>query len=243
MSLTTYEPTSGGTIDVITSGHGSDFYKFADVIAKAAFLPEGLRGNAGNVFMAIMEGLDLGLRPMQALRMIDVIKGKPGLKPEAMRALILAAGHELEIVKSTDDECVIKGKRRGSDIWHEAGFTIAQARQAKLAGENWQKYPADMLVARATGRLARRFFADVIGGLPSIDDLKDLEPEPARPTLAQAVADREKPAAIAPADPAKTRADVLAAAAEFDGADPDRDSDVADAEPVDDMFAGSEGQR
>lgn len=244
MSLATYEPTLAGSVDVISAGHVQKFTEFAKTLAVSGMLPDGLRGNPANVFMAIMQGLDLGLRPMQALNLIDVIKGKPGLKPEGMRALIQSAGHEWRDVEVTAEKCVIRARRKGTEYWNEVTYTIEQAKTAGDYAKNaiYKARPEDMLYARCSVRMAKRHFSDVINGLPSVDDLQELAPEPERPTLAQAAAEREKPAEAPAASPERTRADVLAAAAEFEGVDVRSDSDVADAEVIDDMFAGSDGQ-
>ena len=53
------------------------------------------------VLAALMSGAERGLGPMESLRSIHVIEGKPTLSAEAMRALVLAAGHDIEIVEST----------------------------------------------------------------------------------------------------------------------------------------------
>lgn len=243
MSLATYEPTLAGSVDVISAGHVEKFTAFAKTLAVSEFLPEGLRGKPGNVFMAMMQGLDLGLRPMQALNLIDVIKGKPGLKPEGMRALIHSAGHDWIDVEASELRCIIRARRKGSDVWHEVTYTIEQAKNSGdfAKNANYKSRPDDMLYARCTTRMAKRHFADVINGLPSVDDLLDAEPEPVRPTLAQAVAVREAPIEAPVPNPVQTRADVLAAAAEYGGADPATDDDVADAEPIDDPYA--EAQR
>lgn len=220
--VATYDP-SGGTQAVVIGQHVQQFVDFAKTLAVSDLLPDGLRGKPGNVFMALMQGLDLGLRPMQALQLIDVIKGKPCIKAEGMRALIVSAGHEIRVVEMTDEKCVIEGRRKGTDEWVQASFTAAQAQTAGLSGDNWKKYRPDMLLARASTRLAKAYFADVINGLSSSEELLDVAPAVDRPTLAQIAANRDAPAADAEivdavideeAEDEKTRQAVLAAAGE-----------------------------
>ena len=168
----------------------SDVIKVANVINDTPFVPDGLRGSAPAVAAAILAGRELGIGPMTALQHIHVIKGKPAQSAALMRALIQAAGHHFETVEITDTRAVVRGKRRGEAAWEEASFTADQARKAniQLGG-----YPQDKLYARATSRLARRKFADVIAGMPySAEELED-GAEGDAPPPAPAAAPTEKP--------------------------------------------------
>jgi hypothetical protein len=148
----------------------SEVVKLANVIYDTPFVPDGLRSGPA-VAAAILAGRELGLGPMTALANVHVIKGKPGLSALLMRALILAQGHQWRDVEVTDTRAVIEGKRKGESEWTRVAFTADQAKQAKI---DLTGYPQDKLYARATTRLARRKFADVIAGMPySAEDLAD----------------------------------------------------------------------
>jgi hypothetical protein len=149
----------------------SDVIKIANVICDTPFVPDGLRGSAPAVAAAILSGREMGLGMMTSLANIDVIKGKPTQKALLMRAMILSQGHKWTDVDVTDTRVVVKGCRKGESEWTEVAFT---ADQAKRAGIDLGKYPADKLYARASSRLARRKFADVIMGMPyTPEDLED----------------------------------------------------------------------
>jgi hypothetical protein len=109
---------------------------------------------------------------MQALSSLHSIKGRVAMSAEAMRAQALAAGHDLIITESTSAKCTVKGRRRNSEEWTSVTWTIDNARQAKLGGDNWTKYPRQMLQARATAELCRLVFADVIHGLAAVEELE-----------------------------------------------------------------------
>jgi len=143
----------------------------ATQIANTPFVPDGLRGSAPAVAAAILSGRELGLGPMTSLANIHVIKGKPALSAALMRALILAQGHQIETVDISNTRAVVRGRRRGEAEWETATFTADQARTARI---DLGGYPEDKLYARATSRLARRKFADVIAGMPySAEELED----------------------------------------------------------------------
>ncbi len=172
----------------------SDVIKIAKVINDTPFVPDGLRGSEPAVAAAILAGRELGIGPMTALQHIHVIKGKPAQSAALMRALIQSAGHQIETVDISDTRAVVKGRRKGESVWEEAAFT---ADQAKRAGIDLGKYPQDKLYARATSRLARRKFADVIAGMPySAEELEDGDPEqPTIPANSNGQPEPAKPAA------------------------------------------------
>jgi hypothetical protein len=145
--------------------------KLANEIYDTPFVPDGLRGSVPATAAAILAGRELGLGPMTSLANVHVIKGKPALSAALMRALILAQGHQIETVDISDTRAVVRGRRKGESVWEEASFTADQAKRAQI---QLGGYPQDKLYARATSRLARRKFADVIAGMPySAEDLED----------------------------------------------------------------------
>jgi len=123
------------------------------------------------VTAAILYGRELGLGPMTALQSVHVIKGTPSITAQMMRGLILAAGHDLEVTDATNTRAVVRGRRAGGTDWQEASYSMDDAKAANLAGQpQYRARPQEMLVARATTRLARRMFADVIGGLSGVEE-------------------------------------------------------------------------
>lgn len=148
-----------------------DVSTLATQIADTHFVPESMRGNPAAVTAAILAGREAGVGPMTALQHIHLVKGKPGQSAQLMRQLVLAAGHSIRFVESTDTRCIIEGKRRGEEQWERVTFTADQARKAKI---DLGGYPEDKLVARASVRLCRRKFADCIGGMPyTLEEIED----------------------------------------------------------------------
>lgn len=212
MTVTPYEPQPG--INPSTDSWTAvlaDVGKLANIISATEFVPNGLRGSAPKVAAAMLYGRELGLPPMTSLAGIQVIQGKPGLSAEMMRALILAAGHQLRI-KQAEGTCTIRARRRediGDDeAWQEFTFTRAQAQKAGLKSEGWIKYEADMLLARATSRAARAMFADVTHGLHAVEELTDEPTQTVSVTVAapahlKQIDPEEKPLQLDPPPPIK----------------------------------------
>lgn len=146
--------------------------KAAGHLAATDFVPDGLRGKPEAVAAAMMKGCELGIDPLDALQNIHVVKGKVGFSAEFMRRRIIEAGHEIRIKEATDTRAVILGRRAEQEEWQQVTFT---AENAKTAGIDIRSYPADKLVARASSRLCRRVFPDVLGGSLIIEDVLDGE--------------------------------------------------------------------
>lgn len=161
----------------------------AENVAGTEFVPDPFRGKVAHVAAAMMTGDALGIHPMTAIAHLHVIKGKVGMSAQLMRQLILQAGHELHYEKTTDTICIVRGRRKGQDTWTEASFS---AEQAKLAQINLGQYPEDKLVARATSRLARRAFADCLGGVPYLAEELEEPAESAPVTVSRGKATKRQ---------------------------------------------------
>ncbi|GAM51610.1 hypothetical protein [Mycoavidus cysteinexigens] len=53
--------------------------KFAELMASSSIVPKEFIGKPGNILVAIQWGMELGLKPMQAMQNIAVINGRPSL--------------------------------------------------------------------------------------------------------------------------------------------------------------------
>jgi hypothetical protein len=143
--------------------------KLSGTLAKSALLPDALRGKPGDVLVVLLTGRELGLGPMQSLRGISVIKGKPVMNADLIVGMVLRHPEICEyfrLVESSDKAAVYETKRKGSPAPTKLPFTIEQARQAGLTGkDNWKNYPAAMLRARCSAALARAVYPDLCAGV------------------------------------------------------------------------------
>ena len=141
-------------------------WNLAHRIANTEFVPRDLRGKPEAILAAMLTGREIGIGPMHSLRGIDVIDGRPSLSAELMASLVFRAGHTMWVVESTNEVCIMAGRR--SD-WpdrvpdHDQAWSMEDANQAGLSAKsNWKKYPRAMLRARATSELCRAIFPDVV---------------------------------------------------------------------------------
>lgn len=206
-------------IDVV-----SDVGKLAGYIADTEFVPTPLRGRAAAVAGVILYSREVGLPPMTGLAQTHVIEGKPSLSAEALRGLVFAAGHSIEVLATTGARCEMRGRRRGSETWTTVEWTIDMARAAELTGKkNWKRHPRQMLQARASAELCRLIFPDVVHGMGAAEELlDDVEAEGAAETEApKTTVSRAKPRARQipsglPVAPAAAKPDTEPAALEVD---------------------------
>ena len=195
-----------------------DAWKLADIVAKSGLAPKGFQ-SPEQIFVALQMGAEVGLAPMQALQNIAVINGRPGIYGDAALALVRASGLLSEFSEvyegqpGTDEYlCRVVSVRRGTGRV-ETTFSVRDAKTAKLWGKAgpWTDYPARMLKWRARGFNLRDNFGDVLRGMTTVEELRDMGPaidvtptpvDPPRPAdsgkgvagLARAVAGKVKPA-------------------------------------------------
>lgn len=150
----------------------ADVYRVSEALAKTPFVPKEMIGRTADVAACIMKGRELGLDPFDALGSVYVVHGRVGFYAEFMRRRIIEAGHKLKIVENTDNRCVIEGRRKGDTDDDKVRVTYT-VEQAKRNGVNLGAYPADKLVARATSRICRQHFPDVLAGSLIAEDLID----------------------------------------------------------------------
>lgn len=154
-------------------------YQLATRLATTSFVPISMKGNVGNITACLLAGNELGLKPMAALKSMDVIQGTPALRAHAMRGLVQSRGHKVKLVESTPDKCVMSGKRVGDDDWQTVTWTTQRATDLLLTGKpEWKKQRQTMLVARATGEICRLIASDVLHAVPyTSEELRDTEPK------------------------------------------------------------------
>lgn len=223
-------PSRKADIDSWT-GVLSEVIELARGISSTEFVPRGLQ-SVEKTTAAILYGRELGLPPMTALSSVVLVNGRPSLYAKTQRALILAAGHELRIRENTPEKATIWGRRRedagDDDAWVKVTFSRADAERAGLWGSSdpWKKYPADMLLNRATSRISTAMFADVVAGLETAEAILDEDiPAPATVTVPAPATARARratmavsPAASSPAlSPAESGRESSAAAVEEEG--------------------------
>lgn len=158
--------------------------KDARIVAKDLFESRmfSAYGMPQGVLSTIMVGRELGLPAMASLRSIHVIEGKHSLAASLMVALVLKSGlaEYFEPIAFSADEATYETHRKGARNPVRLTHTLAMAQQAwpkkkdwdlAFQASGWGRNPTDMLVARATSRLARMVYPDLLAGLYTPEEL------------------------------------------------------------------------
>lgn len=144
----------------------------ARVLVRSGFLPRAV-DTPEKAVAIIQTGRELGLGPMQSLRMIHIVDGKPTMAAELMAGLVLSklSGAVLRVHETTERVCEVHAARPGQPVTTYR-FTIEDAQKAGLTGkQNWRNYPRAMLRNRCIAEAARGTFPDCSAGLYDPDEL------------------------------------------------------------------------
>lgn len=163
----------------------SHFYDSKRISDPAVRRASGVAG----IGAMIMYGAELGLSPMQAMRMMHVIEGRAVLSAAGKVALVKRSPRcvYFRVIEESNTHCIAETARRGDD--GKAGpprrltVRIGQAPANSPAdtiyiqpgsGPAWSKYPARMVKARCTSWLCDDEYEDVTAGLYSAEEIIDL---------------------------------------------------------------------
>lgn len=152
---------------------------------KSGLLPPSVK-TAEQAVVIALKGRELGLETMASFDFIDVIAGKPSLKPKAMGALVRKGGVKYKTIKDfepivddkgnkIDYETIIRFYRDG--IEEDVKYTWKDAALMQLVNkDNWKKQPGVMMYWRCFSKGANRICPDLIGGLYTTEELASFTP-------------------------------------------------------------------
>lgn len=150
-------------------------------IINSKMAPKGIESPEA-ALMIIQHGAEVGLKPMQSLRGIAYINGRPSLYGDAALAVCKAHPAFENIEETLDEEkelarCMIKRKGQTECV---RTFSVADAKRANLWGKSgpWSLYPRRMLQMRARGLAMRDSFPDALNGLSIAEESIDIAPMP-----------------------------------------------------------------
>ncbi len=136
------------------------------------FVQSGMFPDAKQVATAaskLIVGRGLGLSDYDSMAGLHIIKGKVVLAANTMASAIKASGKYDYRAKTTEMECTITFYEVAGANKEEIGsttFTIQDANNAGLRGDNWRKWPKAMLFARAISAGYREHCPDALGSAP-----------------------------------------------------------------------------
>ena len=150
-------------------------WRLAEILAASDMVPKQYRSKPGDCLIAMQWGMEIGLKPLQALQNIAPINGKPNLYGDAGKALLLSHGCIIE----EDDAEVVKANARASCTITRPGrppvrrtFSQDDAKTAGLWGKEgpWRAYPWRQMAWRAFWFAARDAAADLLRGMGGLEE-------------------------------------------------------------------------
>ncbi len=152
-ALTKFQPT---TLDEIIRLAGL----FAD---SGLFNVDNARQSAAQLAVKIMAGQELGFTPFAAANGMQIIKGKCAPGANLMAALVKASGrYNYRVTEMTDTKVSIDFFENGKPIGTST-FTAQDA--AKATTQNMNKFPRNMLFARAISNGVKWYCPDISNGV------------------------------------------------------------------------------
>jgi 5'-3' exonuclease len=125
-------------------------------------------GHPAGVLTTILAGREMGLPAMASLRAMHIVEGKPTLAADFIRALVVRSGlvEYFRCSERTPDRATFIIKRKDEPEM-SLTYTLEEARAAGLVKpkSGWERNAADMLVARASSKLARLVCPEITFGL------------------------------------------------------------------------------
>lgn len=174
-----------------------DLFRFAKVVSESGLAPKGMESPQA-ILVAVELGMELGLPPLASLQNIAVINGRPSVWGDAMLAICRGSGvfdeEAFEETISGDKDqmeacCTVR--RKPGKITSRK-FSAMDAKRAGLWGKSgpWTQYPQRMLQMRARSFALRDAFSDVLKGVYSAEEVRDL------PTVSVEVVASETPKSL-----------------------------------------------
>lgn len=116
----------------------------------------------GQAFVKIQAGQEIGIPPFAAMSGIHIIQGKPTLGAGLIASAVKGSGkYDYKVIEMSDKICSIDFYQ-GKEMIGNSQFTIEDAKKALT--KNIDKFPKNMLFARAISNGVKWFCPDVFSG-------------------------------------------------------------------------------
>ncbi len=139
-----------------------DVMTLAAVLTKSGYFQDAR--DAAQAVVKVLAGQELGFGPIASMTGIYIVKGRVSLSANLIAASVKRGKYNYRVTELTDTACKIDFYE-GKEKVGESAFSMEDAKAAGLAfGDNYKKFPRNMLFARAMSNGAKWFCADVFGG-------------------------------------------------------------------------------
>ena len=146
--IQSYEDTYSVAKAMVASGYFQDAKSISQAIVK------------------ILAGREIGLGPYASMNGMNIIAGKTAFGANVMASKVKSSGrYNYRVTEMTDNNCSIEFMEYFNGSWTAIGTSSFSIADAKKAGtKNLDKFPRNMLFARAISNGVRWFCPDVMNG-------------------------------------------------------------------------------
>ena len=137
-----------------------ELQEIGSLLAKSGYFADAKE--MAQAVVKVLAGRELGLPEIASMTGINIIQGRVALSANIMAALVKRSGkYNYKVAEITDTVCEIHFFEAGEKIG-VSRFDAADGKRAET--KNLQKFPRNMLFARAMSNGAKWYCADVFGG-------------------------------------------------------------------------------
>ena len=142
----------------------SDVESVAKAMVASGFFTDATK--VSQAIVKIMAGNEIGVGPFGSMNGIHIIQGKPAFGANIMASKVKASGrYNYRVTEMTDANCTIEFMEHFNGAWQTVGVSSFSRDDAKKAGtKNLDKFPRNMLFARAMSNGVRWYCPDVMNG-------------------------------------------------------------------------------
>lgn len=172
---------AGASLNAIIPTTIEETFRLADAVHRSGLAPSTLK-TVEAITIAVMTGMEVGLKPMQALSSIAVINGRATIWGDGLIAIV----RDSPLCQWVQEEIFGEGlemfalcttHRRGEPQPVVRRFSAADAKRAGLWGKTgpWTQYPQRMLQMRARAWCLRDVYPDVTKGMQVREEVEDYD--------------------------------------------------------------------
>jgi hypothetical protein len=157
--------------------------RVAKAFAQSSLVPQQYQGNVANVLVALEMANRIGASPLMVMQNLYIVHGNPGWSSKFLIACFNQGGKYTSlryewnadrtqcrawtIEKSTDER--LEGPAVTMQMAKDEGWSTK-------SGSKWKTMPELMLMYRAAAFLIRTYAPEITMGLPTEDELVDIQP-------------------------------------------------------------------
>ena len=142
----------------------ADMQDVAKTLVQSGFFQD--TKSISQAIVKILAGREVGIGAFASMRGVHIIKGNPSYNANIMASMVKGSGrYNYRVVKLDDTVCELAFSEKIDGRWEVVGtstFTIADAKKAGT--QNIDKFPRNMLFARAMSNGVKWFCPDVMNG-------------------------------------------------------------------------------